>query len=189
MDSSVDVFVEPLSLLSSDLAEVAARIQSLENAHALRMEAAASKLEEALREKITASLQKRLDYEFQEGTRVIRTQFEERMRLATDQWTTERQALLKEIATLRSSTDRREHPTEIAQTETALAELRIRIERMADDPAVSASKLLRATAREAELQAYLKGLKFKAAVSTATVADVSDAMQVEEAVFAERATA
>src|SRR5262252_6763331 len=106
MDSSVDVFVEPLSLLSSDLADIAARMQSLENAHALRMEAAASTLEEALREKITASLQKRLDYEFQEGTRVIRSQFEERMRLATDQWTTERQALLKEIATLRASTDR-----------------------------------------------------------------------------------
>ena len=189
MDSSVDVFVEPLSVLSSDLAEIAARIQSLENAHAARMEAAASQFEEALREKITASLQKRLDCEFQEGTRVIRSQFEERMRLATDQWATERQALLKEIATLRASSDRRELSTEIAQTETALIELRSRIERMADDPAVSASKLLRATAREAELQAYLKGLKFKAGVSTATVAAVSDAIRVEEAVFVERATA
>jgi soluble cytochrome b562 len=189
MDSSVDVFVEPLSLLSSDLAQIAARIQSLENAHSARMEAAASRLEEALREKITASLQQRLDCEFQEGTRVIRSEFDERMRLATDQWTTERQSLMKEIASLRLSADRRELSTEIAQTETTLIELRNRIEAMVDDPTVLASKLLRATAREAELNAYLKGLRFKAGVSTGPLTDVSNAMQAEDAVILKSAIA
>jgi hypothetical protein len=164
MDSSVDVFVKPLSLLSSDLAQIAARIQSLETTHSARMEAAAAQLEEALREKITASLQQRLASEVQEGTRVIRAEFHERMRQATDQWTTERQSLMKEIASLRTSADRRELSTEIAQTETALSELRNRLDAIADNPAVSPSKLLRATVREAELQAYLSGLRFKAGI-------------------------
>lgn len=188
MDSSVDVFVEPLSLLSSDLAEIAARIQNLENAHAARMEAAASRLEEALREKITTSLQERLDYEFQEGTTVIRSQFEERMRLATDQWEIERQALLKEIAKLRTM-DRRDLSTEIAQTETALTELRNRIDEMVDGgSSVGVSRLLKATAREAELQAYLKGLKFKAGIPPASIADAA-ATETEDVVIVERATA
>jgi vacuolar-type H+-ATPase subunit E/Vma4 len=170
MDRPVGVFVEPLSLLSSDLAKIAARIQSLETAHLARMEAAVAQLEEALREKITASLQQRLD---------------EQMRQATDQWTTERQSLLKEIASLRATTDRRELSTEIAQTETALSELRNRLDAIADDPNVSASKLLRATARESELQAYLNGLRFKAGIPSGSNPD-ADGVQ---AVVIESATA
>jgi len=185
MDRPVDVFVEPLSLLSSDLAQIAARIQSLENAYSARMAAAAAQLEEALREKITASLQQRLDGELQEGTRVIRAEFDERMRQATDQWTTERQSLMKEIASLRAIADRRELSTEIAQTETALSELRNRLDAIANDPTVSASKLLRATAREAELQAYLNGLRFKVGIPSKD----GDGMKVGDSVVIESATA
>jgi vacuolar-type H+-ATPase subunit E/Vma4 len=170
MDRPVGVFVEPLSLLSSDLAQIAARIQSLETAHLARMEAAVTQLEEALREKITASLQQRLD---------------ERMRQATDQWTTERQSLMKEIASLRATADRRELSTEIAQTETALSELRNRLDAIADDPNVSASKLLRATARESELRAYLNGLRFKAGIPSESNPDADDV----QAVVIESATA
>ena len=151
MDSSVDVFVKPLSLLSSDLAQIAARIQSLETAHSAR----------------------------------IRAEFDERMRQATDQWTTERQSLMKEIASLRAVADRRELSTEIAQTETALSELRNRLDAIADDPTVSASKLLRATAREAELQAYLNGLRFKIGIP---IPD-ADGKQAEDPVVIESATA
>ena len=178
MDRPVGVFVEPLSLLSSDLAQIAARIQSLETAHLARMEAAVAQLEESLREKITASLQQRHDGELQEGTRVIRAEFDERMRQATDQWTTERQSLMKEIASLRAIADRRELSTEIAQTETALSELRNRLDAIADDPNVSASKLLRATARESELQAYLKGLRFKAGIRSESNPDADGVQAV-----------
>ena len=176
MDRPVGAFVEPLSLLSSDLSQIAARIQSLETAHLARMEAAIAQLEEALRAKITASLQQRHDSELQEGTRAIRAEFDERMRQATDQWTTERQSLMKEIASLRAVADRRELSTEIAQTETALSELRNRLDAIADDPNVSASKLLRATTREAELQAYLNGLRFKAGIPSESNPD-SDGAQ------------
>jgi chromosome segregation ATPase len=151
MDRSVGVFGEPLSLLSSDLAQIAARIQSLEAAHSAR----------------------------------IRAEFDERMRQATDQWTTERQSLMKEIASLRAAADRRELSTEIAQTETALSELRNRLDAIADDPTVSASKLLRATAREAELQAYLNGLRFKVGIP---IPD-ADGKQAEDPVVIESATA
>jgi septal ring factor EnvC (AmiA/AmiB activator) len=139
MDSSVDAFVEPLSHLSSDLGQIAARIKSLEKAYSERM----------------------------------------------DQWTAERQSLMKEIASLRAIADRRELSTEIAQTETALSALRNRLDAIADDPTVSPSKLLRATAREAELQAYLNGLRFKAGIPIPH----ADAMQEGDIVVVESATA
>jgi len=91
------------------------------------------------------------------------TELTQRLRLAEQGWATERQSLLNEIHNLRrSTTDRRELSTEIAQTETALIQLRSSIDGMTGDPSSAVSKLVRATAREAELQAYLKGLQFKA---------------------------
>jgi len=175
MDSRVDVFVEPLSLLSSELMDIASRIQALQDSHSARMETAASRLQDALREQITTNLKQRLDCEFQEGTRVIRAEFEERLRGATQQWAAERQAFQNQISQLRGSADRPELQLEIAQTEKAILELRSRIETMVDDPTVALSKLVQASAREAELHAYLKGLKFKVEVlSRSTAGDAAD---------------
>jgi sulfite reductase alpha subunit-like flavoprotein len=161
MDNRVDLFVEPLSLLASELMDIASRIQNLQDSHSARMETAASRLQDILREQITANLKQRLDCEFQEGTRVIRAEFEERIRVATQQWAAERQSMQNQIASLRGSADRPELQLEIAQTEKAIFELRSRIETMVDDPTVALSKLVQASARESELHAYLKGLKFK----------------------------
>jgi chromosome segregation ATPase len=166
MDSRVDVFVEPLSLLSSELMDIAGRIQNLQDLHSARMESAAGRLQDILREQITTNLKQRLDCEFQEGTRVIRAEFDERLRGATQQWAAEKQSLQNQIASLRSSADRPELQLEIAQTEKAILELRSRIETMVDDPTVALSKLVQASARESELHAYLKGLKFKVNVLT-----------------------
>jgi len=71
---------------------------------------------------------------------VIRTGFEERTT-----WTAEQQALSEEIA----------------QTESELTQVRASIDGMSNDPTTGMAKLVRATVREAELQAYLKGLQFK----------------------------
>ena len=102
-------------------------------------------------------------------------QFDERMRTATDAWALERQTFLNEIANLRSSFDRRELSTEIAQCEAALIEVRKTIDAMVDDPSVEIAKLVRLSAREAELQAYLKGLRFKAGVLNSLVSDAEAA--------------
>ena len=177
-DSRVDVFVEPLSLLASELMDIAGRIANLQESHSARMETAAGRLQDVLREQITTNLKQRLDCEFQEGTRVIRAEFDERLRLSTQQWAQERQALQNQIAILRGSTDRHELQLEIAQTEKAISELRNRIETMVDDPTVALSKLVQASAREAELHAYLKGLKFKVDVLAIPTAD--DAADLNE---------
>jgi hypothetical protein len=170
MDTRVDVLVEPLSLLMSELTEIAARIESVHKSHSVRVEAAAVQLRESITERVTSDLRQRLDCDFQEAARVIRTEFEERMRVASDQWTVERKSFLLEIATLRKS-DRRELSTEIAQSEAALKEIRTGIETMVNDPSVAISKLVRAKAREGELAAYLKGLNFKAGTADAPTAE------------------
>jgi hypothetical protein len=181
MDSRVDVFVEPLSLLATELMDIAGRIQSLQDSHSARMETAAGRLQDILREQITTNLKQRLDCEFQEGTRVIRAEFEERMRASTQQWAAERQQLQNQIAALRGSADRPELQLEIAQTEKAILELRNRIETMVDDPTVALSKLVQASAREAELHAYLKGLKFKVEVlARSTASDAPEEMADDE---------
>ena len=90
---------------------------------------------------------------------VIRTGFDERKA-----WAAERQALLNEIASLRRAADRHELSEEIAQTESELIQVRASIDDMSNDPSTGMAKLVRATVREAELQAYLKGLLFKASL-------------------------
>lgn len=162
MDTRKDVLVEPLSLLMSELTEIANRIEGVHKSHAARVEAAGAQLQDIITEQVTADLRRQLDCEFQEAARVIRTELEERMRVATDQWAVERKWLLKEIAGFRQS-DRRELSIEIGQSESALNQVRISIETMVNDPSVAISKLVRAKAREGELAAYLKGLNFKAA--------------------------
>ncbi len=174
MDGRLDILVEPLSLLMSELTEIAARIESVHKSHASRVEAAAVQLRDTLTEQVTADLRQRLDYEFQEAARVIRTELEERMRSAGDQWAVERDLLLRQIATLRKS-DRRELSIEIAQSEAALQEVRTTIQSMVNDPSVAISKLVRAKAREGELAAYLKGLHFKAGTSNESATERRDA--------------
>jgi hypothetical protein len=65
-----------------------------------------------------------------------------------------------------AATEPRELSDEIAQTERELIQLQTKIERMGDDPSTGMAMLVRATVREAELQAYLKGLRFTARLVT-----------------------
>jgi hypothetical protein len=161
METRVDVLVEPLSLLMSELTEIASRIENVHKSHSERVEAAAGQLRELLTEQITRELRQRLDCEFQEAAAVMRAEHEDRMRAAKADWASERNALQSEITVLRKNADR-ELTTEITQSEAALDQVRVSIHTMVNDPSVAISKLVRANAREGELAAYLKGLKFKA---------------------------
>jgi hypothetical protein len=175
MNSPLEGFVEPLSLLTAELTRISADIQALQEAHYTQIEAAAIELKNNLREQITIDLQQKLDYDFREATRIMRAEFDERLRSATADWAVERESLLSEMTNLRSRADRRELSAEIAKTDTALAEVRQKIDSMVDDPTVAVAKLTRASARETELKAYLKGLKFKAIVLNAGApADTSE---------------
>jgi hypothetical protein len=170
MDTRVDVLVEPLSMLMSEMTEIAARIESVHKSHSARVEVAAAQLRDIITEQVTSNLRQQLDCEFQEAVRVIRSELEERMLVASDQWAVERKSLMQEIASLRKI-DRRELSTEIAQSESALNQVRITIETMVNDPSIAIAKLVRAKAREGELAAYLKGLNFQAGtVEAPTVA-------------------
>src|SRR5437867_12126543 len=124
MEIRPDVFIEPLSSLSSGLTDIAARLEMLRISHCEGMEAAVRRYEETEREQVASSLRQELDHEFQEGTRIVRAEFEERMRLAKHQWEIERKSLMDEIAGLRNSTDQRELTAETAKTEAALSECR-----------------------------------------------------------------
>jgi len=172
MDTRVDVLVEPLSLLMSELTDIATRIENVHKSHAARVEAAAVQLRDSITEQVTSDLRQQLDCEYEEAVQVIRTELEERMRIASDQWAVERKSLLQEIAGLRNS-DRREVSAEIAQSQAALSQVRTTIETMVNDPSVAISKLVRARAREGELVAYLKGLNFRGAMADVRGAKVT----------------
>jgi hypothetical protein len=95
---------------------------------------------------------------------------------APGEWAFECKSRLRESAYLRNSVE--ELATETGQIEAVLRNLRNNIECMTDDPAVDVSKVFRISAREASLQAYLKGLKFKTDVLGLPLAE--NKFQVEE---------
>ena len=148
-----DPFVEALSLLASELSGISARIQQLERSHFERMETAAAKL----REQITADLKNQHRAEIQSGIQIIREQYEQRLRSAAAQWEAERQSLSEDLARQRNSS---KVAQEVKQTEAALEELQKEIQAMLDNPTVDLSRVMQESARQQQLQAYLKGLKF-----------------------------
>ena len=148
-----DPFVEALSLLASELSGIAARIQELERSHLERMEAAAAKL----REQIAVDLKNQNRAELQSGIQVIREEYEQQLRLATAQWEAERQSLSQDLARHRNSSKLSQ---EVEQTEAALETLQKSIQAMLDNPTVDLSRVMQESARQQQLQAYLKGLKF-----------------------------
>ena len=152
-----DPFVEPLSLLTSELSRIAVSISQLERSHSEQMENAAAQL----RHQIAADLQIRHRGEFEMGIQALREEFEERMRSAADQWEVERSSLLNEIEDLRHRNPS-QLAQEVAQTEAALEELQKKIQQMLDDPAIELWRVMRENARQEKLEAYLNGLKFNA---------------------------
>ncbi len=148
-----DPFVEALSLLASELSGIAARIQELERAHLERMETAAAKL----REQIAVDLKNQHRVELQSGIQVIREEYEQQLRLATAQWEAERQSLSQNLARHRNSSKLSQ---EVEQTEATLETLQETIQTMLDNPTVDLSRVMQEKARQQQLQAYLKGLKF-----------------------------
>jgi vacuolar-type H+-ATPase subunit I/STV1 len=152
-----DPFVEPLSLLSCRLSDIATSIVQLERSHFQQMENAIAQL----RDQIAADLQNRYQDQFETGIQVFRDEYEERIRSATALWECERRSLLNEMEHLRHRNPP-ELAGEIAQSEAALEAIHQKIQAMLDDPTVELSRAMQEKARQQELEAYLKGLKFKA---------------------------
>ena len=148
-----DPLVEALSLFASESSGIAARIQELERSHLERMETAAAKL----REQIAVDLKNQHRVELQSGIQVIREEYEQQLRLATAQWEAERQSLSQDLARHRNASKLSQ---EVEQTEAALETLQKTIQTMLDNPTVDLSRVMQENARQQQLQAYLKGLKF-----------------------------
>ena len=163
---STDPFVEPLSVLASELGRIAAEIQAVECSHLEKMEAAAAELRSRFRDQMAGELRKQVECEFQTEIQTMRADFEEAMRSATVEWEAQHQSLLKEVEELRKPSDRRSDrralEMELAQTGTALAELQRDIQTLLEDSNGDLSQIMRKNARCVELQAYIKGLTFKA---------------------------
>jgi exonuclease VII large subunit len=149
-----ELLVEPLSLLSSRLGEIAASITQLDHSHAEQMENAAARI----RDRIVADLQNQYRNQVETAMQALREEFEKRMRSAAAEWDAERQSLVAEIG--KRSQGSSPLTEEVAQTEATLEALQKKIREMLDDPAVELSRLMQENARQEELQAYLKGLKF-----------------------------
>jgi hypothetical protein len=98
--------------------------------------------------------------------KILRKELEDQMRIAQHDWELERQSLLAEIASLRGNAGSRPIPLsrEIAQTEAELIEVQEHVETLLQDPNSPIGQVVQASAREAELQAYLKGLRFSAGI-------------------------
>jgi chromosome segregation ATPase len=97
--------------------------------------------------------------------RILRKELEDQMRSAQRDWELERQSLLAEIASLRGTVRSRQPQSlsrEIAQTEAELSDVQQQVDTLLQDPNSPVGQVVQASAREAELQAYLKGLRFSA---------------------------
>jgi DNA repair exonuclease SbcCD ATPase subunit len=155
-------------LLVAELAGITSRIQEIEHSHLERMESAATQLRDRLRDQIATEVRNQLQAEFQTGMEIIREEFKERMSAATAQWEAERQSLLNEIEDLRQRSNSRDTTAEVAQTEAELEAVQKKIQAMLDDSTVELSRVMKENSRQMELQAYLKGLRFKGVPSGAS---------------------
>src|SRR5438045_8332945 len=87
--TNADPFVEPLSLLTSELGRIAAEIHAVECSHAERIEAAAAAVRGQLREQVAAELRRQLEREFEAEVQKVHAEYEKRAAAASAAWETE----------------------------------------------------------------------------------------------------
>jgi hypothetical protein len=158
--SDIDPFVEPLSLLSTELERLSSEIHAIEAAHSERIEQASVRLRESLQKTIEQEVRQRLDCEFQKGIQIVRAEVEERARAAAENWDAERHSLMTELKRFKGTQSIECVWDQIAKTEATLDELCKRIQITIDDSEVDLTELMRMSTQKSELQAYLKGLRF-----------------------------
>jgi hypothetical protein len=135
---------EPVDSLSIELARISAEIQSINSGFQAHMQQALAQTREAFEKQY----QERLDRSVGELREQLRSTIEDELRKEFEAALQTRIAHLAEV------------PKEIERVTTQLEGFTKEIVTMLDDPAVELSKVMRKRTEQAELKAYLTGLRF-----------------------------
>lgn len=159
----MDVSTDSFSKTTPFLDRLAVGVRALEEWYAADFERRVTEITGVLRNQISEELRAQFTMELNAAAERTRKQFEERAYMQFERWECERVSLKKEIEELQDRLPGKDLLNEIAVTESAIgrsqAESRFDAERDVDS-ADALGQLLQKKARQLELQAYLKGLKY-----------------------------
>jgi predicted ATPase len=139
-----DVLGEPLDSLSIELGRISAEIQSINSGFQAQMEQAVAQVRESLENQYRLRLEKSVD----EVRAQVRTEVELEMRRDFE---VELHARISQLAGVE---------TEIARVMAQIEGVTKEIAAMLDDPSIELSRVMRKRTEQAELKAYLDGLRF-----------------------------
>ena len=139
-----DVLREPLDSLSIEMSRISAEIQSINSGFQAQMEQVVAQVRESLENEYRTRMEKALN----EVREQIRNETEEELRKDFDAQLRSRIAHLTEVE------------KEIERVRTQIEGVTKEITTMLDDPSIELSKVMRKRTEQAELKAYLDGLRF-----------------------------
>jgi hypothetical protein len=139
-----DSLGEPISSLNIELGRISAEIQSINSGFQAHMQQVLAETREALARHYEARLEQCVDN--------LREQIRSEVRNEVEQESQEEAAKRAAIAAVREK--------EIQQIVHELDLLAAEISKMLEDPSIELSKVMRMHTRQAELKAYLDGLRF-----------------------------
>jgi len=142
--SQDDLLREPLDSLSIEMSRISAEIQSINSGFQAQMEQVVAQVRESLENEYRTRMEKALN----EVREQIRNETEEELRKDFDAQLRSRIAHLTEVE------------KEIERVRTQIEGVTKEITTMLDDPSIELSKVMRKRTEQAELKAYLDGLRF-----------------------------
>jgi hypothetical protein len=138
-----DLLREPLDSLSIEMSRISAEIQSINSGFQAQMEQVVAQVRESIENEYRTRMEKALN----EAREQIRNETEEELRKDFDAQLRSRIAHLTEVE------------KEIERVRTQIESVTKEITTMLDDPSIELSKVMRKRTEQAELKAYLDGLR------------------------------
>lgn len=159
----MDVSTDSFSKTTPFLDRLAVGVRALEEWYAADFERRVTEITGVLRNQISEELRAQFTMELNAAAERNRKQFEERAYMQFERWESERISFKKEIEELQNRLPGKDLLNEIAVTESAIGRSQAESRFDAERDVASADELgqlLQKKARQLELQAYLKGLKY-----------------------------
>ena len=142
--SADDLLHEPLDSLSIEMSRISAEIQSINSGFQAQMQQVVALVRESIENEYRARMEKALN----EVREQVRSETEEELRKDFEAELRSRIAHLSEVE------------KEIERVRTQIEGVTKEITTMLDDPSIELSKVMRKRTEQAELKAYLDGLRF-----------------------------